>query len=343
MKRLLLSFTLMVAAISLPEMSRAEIDLDYSGDTYFSQNAPPEAQAALEAAAADINAAIDFSNLSAITDDTISGSSGDKNVSFNFLQTYFNPADGNLVDVPNTEIAAGQVNIFAGGRVLSGNTLGQGGPAGSGLSPSGTNGGPGGTFAQAIADAEANEQHSRGGAPIIGTLSGSIGGANYSFDQGLHTGSIVFDADTNWHFDHTAPVAAGRSDFYTVALHELLHALSFGIGDSWDALVSGTDYLGAEGIAANGGSGEDLVFSGGGHLAENVMSVRISDGVMQEVLMDPNITVGTRKGLTELDLAVMRDLGFITVSAIPEPSSFAFVLAGSVMIGFKRRRSALTV
>lgn len=335
MKRYLFALALTVAWIAPSEFSRADIVLDYTGDTFFSAN--PTAQAALEAAAADINAAIDFSNLSAITDDVISGSSGGSSADFDFSQVYNNPSDGVQTTISNTQIADGQVTIFAGARTFTGTTLGQGGPSGSGVSASGSNAG-GGTFAQAVADAEANEQHSRSGGPIINTLSGTIGGASYSFAQGLQTGSIVFDDDTNWHFDHTVPVVAGRNDFYSVALHELLHAISFGIGDTWESLVSGTDYLGAEGIAANGGSGVGLVFSGGGHLAENVMSARISDGVMQEVLMDPDITVGTRKFLTELDLAVLRDSGFVTVSAIPEPSGLVFLLIGGCGVILKRRR-----
>lgn len=44
------------------------------------------------------------------------------------------------------------------------------------------------------------------------------------------------------------------------------------------------------------------------------MSIRISDGEEQEVLMDSNITVGTRKELTLLDLAFLRDIGYDTVT-----------------------------
>ena len=201
-----------------------------------------------------------------------------------------------------------------------------------------------GSFPAAVAAAEANEEHSRGGGPVINTLSGTIAGANYSFEQGLHTGSIVFDDDTNWHFDHTTPVEPGTNDFYSVALHELLHAVSFGVSETWDSLVAANavDYLGAEGIAANGGTGEDLLFIGGGHLAEGVMSIRLADGSLQEVVMDPTLTVGTRKTLTELDVAVLRDLGFTTtVSAVPEPSSIAILLSVGGLVALKRRRSLM--
>ncbi len=43
------------------------------------------------------------------------------------------------------------------------------------------------------------------------------------------------------------------------------------------------------------------------------MSQRITDGAMQEAAMDPNLTIGTRKYLTTLDLAFLRDLGYSTI------------------------------
>ena len=69
--------------------------------------------------------------------------------------------------------------------------------------------------------------------------------------------------------------------------------------------------MGAEVIASHG-TGTGIVESDGEHFAENLMSPRITDGVLQEIVLDPNLTVGTRKGLTQLDLAVLRDLGFQT-------------------------------
>jgi hypothetical protein len=40
--------------------------------------------------------------------------------------------------------------------------------------------------------------------------------------------------DSYWHYDHTSPVAAGQNDFYSVALHELLHSIGFGSSDNLD-------------------------------------------------------------------------------------------------------------
>ena len=348
--RFLAITTFIVSVFALPTMLRADIVLNYTGDTYFTNN--PTAMAALEAAAADINAAIDFSCLEAVTSDTITGTSGGSQANFTFSNFYSNPADGNATQSTTTQILAGQVNIFAGARTFTGNTLGVGGPGATIFStpPSGflTNQAD---FDQAVAAAEANEQHSRGSGPVISVESGAFTNpftgvtTPYSFDQGLHTGSIAFNDTANWHFDHTTAVTAGASDFYSVALHELLHAIGFGVSDSWNSLISGTTYLGANGIAANGGSGAGLVESTGDHLAQNVMSPRLSDGAFQEVLLDPNLTDGTRKELTELDLAVLQDLGLKTIlppfSAVPEPSSLTLLALGGVVLCGRRRKLAL--
>jgi hypothetical protein len=48
--------------------------------------------------------------------------------------------------------------------------------------------------------------------------------------------------------------------------------------------------------------------------------------------MDPTILLGTRKFLTELDLAGLNDLGY-TVTAIPEPAQ-AVWLVGLVALGW---------
>jgi len=335
-------FALSVSVFSLHQKSQAQIVLDFTGDTFFSAN--PVAQAALEAAAAEINANVHFDCLDEITNDTITGTDGGVTVNFDFSTQYTNPADGLPVTIQNTAVPAGQINVFAGARTFGGNTLGQGGPAGTGLSFSGSVApGATGTAAQAIANAVANEEHSRDAGPVIVTQSGSVAGGVFDFEQGIRTGAIAFDDDANWHFDHTVPVTAGASDFFSVALHELLHVLGVGTSDTWTSLISGTDYLGAEGIAANGGSGTGLLFSDGEHLAIGTPSPRIADGLSQVAVLDPALVTGTRRNLTELDLALLRDLGFKTVtpSAIPEPTSVALLALCGAAFCSRRRRLAL--
>jgi len=184
---------------------------------------------------------------------------------------------------------------------------------------------------------------------VIGSLNGTFLGSSYSLIYGVLAGSIWFDSDTNndsivdspstldaaWHFDHLTPVAGGKNDFYSVALHELLHAVGFGSSQTWDGLRTGTTWSGPEAMAQNGGSGTSLLDAGGAHIREGLMSTRLLDGVAQEALMDPTLTTGSRKYLTQIDLAFLRDLNFQTV---PEPSFAILLLIGAAILGSSRRR-----
>jgi hypothetical protein len=100
-------------------------------------------------------------------------------------------------------------------------------------------------------------------------------------------------------------------------------------------LQSGTTWLGGNAQALNGGSGLNLISSDGAHIAEGIMSPRVKDGVLQEAAMDPSILTGTRKYLTQMDLAFLRDLNYVTV---PEPSVFALSGATLLCAAARRRR-----
>jgi hypothetical protein len=331
------------------------IQLNYDYGTFF--NTHTTAKAALDAAAADISAAI-TTTLGEITedDDPIIGTNGSTSATFDWKYAFTNPYSGATVELTTPVIAADTVSIAVGVRNLSGSTLGQGGPGGAGYQSGG--GGSESEWIGAVADAEtkSNAVHTRGSGPIMGSFSNSttLGSttADYTVSYGASFGHLWFDVDsdndgsqdndtlldTYWHFDHTTSVESGKSDFYSVALHELLHAIGIGTSESWDDLVSGTNWLGSEAIEANGGSGSGLIYSDGAHIAEGTMSTRISDGLAQEAVMDPNLTVGTRKELTTLDLAFLRDIGFSTAvaTAIPEPSTLA-ALSLLVLLATNRR------
>ena len=261
----------LVFVLTLPAVAgSAGIVIDYSddlaNDNFFGNNAA--AKAALDAAVADINAVLNL-NLGAITNDVITGTASDGSmVQFDFDYGYTNPSTGDPVVLTDTTLAANEIRIFAGVQNLTGNTLGRGGPGGAGLRIRTLDFG---NLGDAVSDAVASEQHSRGSGPVMSNFTGTSGGEPYSFDVGATIGNLWFDQDTDnmngtddaatlnsfWHFDHTTDVEAGKFDFYTVALHETLHAIGEGTSDTWDSFVNGTDWLGAEVIALNGGSGRD--------------------------------------------------------------------------------------
>jgi hypothetical protein len=228
-------------------------------------------------------------------------------------------------------------------RELAGSTLGQGGPGGAGVSVSGGGNPSEWPGAMSAANAAGTAQRMRDGGPHISTISTTVplGGVNGTLTVNCAPSvtNLWFDIDTDnnlatdsdatlnaaWHFDWSTPVASGKSDFYSVALHEMLHGLGMGTSLSWTNNVSGSDWLGAEAIALHG-SGTGLV--NGGHIA-NVSSPRLSDGVLQDVVMSGSLAVGTRKTLTQLDLAFLRDINWQT---IPEPSAAGLLLVAAGLL-----------
>lgn len=333
--------------------------LDYTHDTatdnFFGQRAT--AKAALDAAAADISAAI-TSSLSAIDGtgnpnvDSITGTSGAATATADWDIDYTNPSTGGAVSLVTPVVPANTVTIFVGMSELAGSALGVGGPSGVGVGFSFSGSGIDLTNAVNNMQTASNTYMGRGSGPTIGTVTGNLGGNPYSLVYGAAIGSLSLDIDTNndlatdslavmdafWHYDHTTAVAALKNDLYSVALHEMLHALGMGTADSWDSLVSGTNWLGVNAIALDPGLGINLIDGDGSHIRSAFMSTSIYDASAQEAVMDPTLTVGTRKRLTQMDLAMMRDIGWLTV---PEPGRALLCLTGTVFILLRRRRKTV--
>ena len=310
--------------------SAISINLVYPGGNLFSATHDPAAMAAINAAAADLSAAI-TSNLSAINTDIYTGMNGSTTATFDWLYKYDSPLDGTTeITINSATTLANTVTMYVGARSFLDSTLGEGGPAGAGFSLNGSGFGSQWVGAVAFAESQSEVAYKRGGGPVINTIIGTtppLQGvtASYSIDVGIAYGTLSLDWDGNnngvpdndtelgnfWHFNHSTPVVAGKNDLYSVALHEMIHALGIGSSASWTALRSGSNWTGSNAIALHG-TGTNLVTSG--HIAEGIMSTRASDGVPQEVVMDPSITQGTRKYLTALDLAFLRDIGYSTIT-----------------------------
>jgi hypothetical protein len=338
----LLTLALVIALSA--SRSNAEIIADFTHDTFFNSNLT--AKNALQAAIADINAVL-FSNFNEITaaQDSVTGVQGATTATFNHSFTYFNPTTGESTTYNggNTAIAANEIRVFVGMRNLSGSTLGQGGPGGYGVGISG-DGSPA-DWVQAVTNAQnaSNAIYLRGGqGPVISQLSGSVdfGGtaANFTLNYGNSIGNLWFDRDTNnntvtdtdaeleafWHFDHTTAVAGSKFDFYSVAVHEVMHAIGYGTSVTWNQQVSGTNWTGAN-VSSFLGSGTGVISGDGAHVASGFNSI-----------MNPTLANGQRKQITELDKAFLRDLGFIT--AVPEPGSMVLVgLSMYFLLGIRRR------
>ncbi len=112
------------------------------------------------------------------------------------------------------------------------------------------------------------------------------------------------------------PLANGTTDLYATALHELIHALGATtsvIADYVGVNASG-DFIGPNLMQVYGGP----VPGDGGHFADNTQSiVWDSDGIVSEVVLDPNSLSGVRKYFTQLDAALLRDLGYDVLDESP--------------------------
>ncbi len=330
-----------LAAVLTTPLSAITIAVDFSDSTstFFDNSANGLlAKAAVQAAADDISAAISTSLNALSTQRVYTGTNLSTTVTLTNTLSYTNPDTG-ANSIYTGSLAADEFRIFVGARGLGGSTLGQGGPGGVGIGAGVSGIGSQGPAAGVAASANSTAAMLRG-AFTTNTLGGTFGGSfsttSYSTSYGPSLGNLWFDNDGSsiWHLNHTTAVVAGRNDLYSVALHEILHSLGVGTYDSWDSNVSGMNWLGSEVIALHG-TGTGIIDSDGSHIENNIMSTRLSDGLMQEVVMDPNITTGTRKNLTQLDLAFLRDLGWQTV---PEPSSTLLLGLGSFALLIRRKR-----
>jgi protocatechuate 3,4-dioxygenase beta subunit len=257
----------LVEAIERRTLLAVTIQFDYSLDEngFFSD---PTRRTMLQQAADSITSRF-TDTLTAVTP------SGQNTWSVNITH----PGNGADFSIENPTIPANIIRIYAGGRVLGGNTLGIGGPAGwqaSGISAN--------WFDTIMA---------RGNAGALATP---------KTDFAPFAGAITFSTTANWHFGATTTGLSGKSDFLSVATHELCHALGFGTAESFEALNVGGVFTGAKSKQLFGANVP--LDGGGGHFAEGTKYKSV------EVVMDPSLTQGTRKLMTDLDFAGLDDLGW---------------------------------
>ena len=266
----------LLAGASLPAGAKITIQLDYSLDAngFFTIN--PAAKTVLDLAVANFSDRF-RDTLDAITPgDTGFGFSNTWDANFN------NPATGAQETVTDLTIPKNTIKVYAGARVLGGTTLGIGGPGGYGAS---------------------------GTQEFLDTVGGrgQPTAANDDFstrtDFGPWGGAITFDTTTNWSFllGSAPPAGSGKSDFYSVALHEMAHLLGFGTADSFANRIVGGKFVGPA-------AGTVSVSPDQGHWAAGTKG-NVGAGT-QDADMTPSITQGTRKRFTSIDWAGMSDLGW---------------------------------
>ena len=202
-------------------------------------------------------------------------------------EVFTNPATNAETTLANPSVPADTLVVYIAGASQGGSEAGFGGPGG--YSATG-----GASFQQAVA---------------------SRGRSAY----GTWGGAVSFDTRQNW---YTAADASGlgadQTDFQTVAMHELTHVLGFGTSDEWDALKSGNQFTGSHARAL---SPTVFVSPDGEHLAQGTLS----NG--QPVSMQPVQTTGKRVVTSDLDYAVLADLGWGVRATAAAPISTTPIFA----------------
>jgi hypothetical protein len=216
-------------------------------------------------------------------------------------------------------IAQDQWILYAGGRDLGG-SLGIGG-TGTGLN-----------YEEAVFNNE-NSHLNRGfrATSIAGNL--PVWGGAISFDN---------KATTNWHFDISTPAPLNKFDFYSIALHEIGHALGLAAGNwlDWNQFTASpttqfTGPLARAAYASDNGtsvpSGLVLESASDEHWNDAMYDSRIfangipnyagtvGAGNLQDLLMEPvaNTTAAIRRfELTNVDVAALDDIGWSVLPTI---------------------------
>jgi hypothetical protein len=295
-----------------------QIDYTYDTSNFFGAGNPQGAAAGAQAKTALGAAASYFSSI--LTDSfsaiqvpaPFHSSISNGVVNWSWSEVFLNPSTGANLNVVNPNVAANQYVIYAGGQNMTGGVAGIGAVGGYSYVPwtlSGTN-----LFTQAelnqipvITDNFTNAINTRGQPSGFANWGGVI-----SFDNSART----------WHFDYTTQPTAGQTDFYSIALHELAHALGFGettdSGNSpWESNVSGSQFFGNNAEAANGFQPVPLASAADiAHWAQGTQSVVYGTSIQQEAVMTPSINDGQRKKVTALDVAALKDIGWTVIAPL---------------------------
>ena len=223
--------------------------------------------------------------------------------------------------------------LFAGSRILAGNVAGEGG----GTEFTGTT------------------AYDPWVAQVVGR--GEPGAGRTPWDQRERTdyapwgGIVAFDLSRTWDFSIDGRGSNGGTSFVAVALHEVAHALGFGVADSYYNHIQGSTFAGpATRIAyANSSGPRNVQLSNASHFRDdgadsctepggfgsngvyNTLSKTVGlfgtpSDRFQQVLMDSSTCVSPNyhQVMTRVDLAALEDIGWNVIERIaPETLDLA--------------------
>ncbi len=137
-------------------------------------------------------------------------------------------------------------------------------------------------------------------------------GVDSGTDIAIWGGMIAFSNAANWNFSAGGPNAS-QFDFQSVATHELMHLFGFGLGnESFGRYTTTGAFTGPNAMAVYGSA---VPMESGDHFAGGTTSVG------HENPMQPAIRPGVVRRMTELDYAVLRDVGWSATTTTAPPVS----------------------
>ena len=193
---------------------------------------------------------------------------------------FFNPGTGNESEIDNLFVPEDTLIVFVGGQNIAGTEAGFGGPGGYRVGGS------------------------AGWQSTVATR--GVGGFS------TWGGSLTFDADTNWYFGESpAGLGNNKIDFYSVATHELGHVLGFGTSTEYSGYIVNNEFTGPTATAVYGSA--PPIDPDTAHWRQGIRS----NG--NPVSMQPVLEANQRVGYSDLDYAVLRDIGWV-VTGVPDVS-----------------------